>query len=53
LGEQLSQWTLSGLLWEPSSGSFALTPQAIKRFAATKFFEGVDFDELLGYNGAV
>jgi hypothetical protein len=53
LGEQLSQWTLSGLMWEPSSGSYALTPDAIKRFASTKFFEGLDFDELLGYNGAV
>jgi hypothetical protein len=52
IGEQLSQWTLSGLLWESTTGSFGLTPQASKRFAATKFFEGVDFDEVLGYNGA-
>lgn len=47
---QLQQWTLSGLLWESESGSYALTPEVIDLFRTSKFFEGLDCEKLLSYN---
>jgi len=49
LGEQLSQWCLSGLLWDTGGGTYVLSPPARQRLSSTKFFEGLDFTELLGY----
>lgn len=52
LSRQLTQWTLSGLLWETGGSAYAMTPEIIEMIAEAKFFDGLDLSKLLGYNRA-
>lgn len=49
---QLGQWVLSGLLWEPDSGSYAFTDDAIEVVESCDLFAGLDLPALGGYTKA-